>query len=208
MDGSKVEQLLVVQLPSGANFIVQTPEEHRYLTERVSRYLSDNHLPNISDRQDLDRMVSFELFIHRWSMWLSRGINYYGDDIDERILAGQIEAYSTEVRLLKKTLGIDKPARDRARGDDSVVNYLLRLRERAREFGVMRNRQFDRVLELFQQLRALIGFYDRTDEIERRDNQATMEDIFDWIRTVAIPEFDEIDKTFRETQQRLWIRDQ
>lgn len=204
----EIDELLTVSLPSGAMFIVETPDEQRYLNDRVHRYQSDNHFSNISDHQDLDRMVTFELFIYRWSLWLSRGIDYYGEEIDQRAVASQIEAWSQEVRLLKKTLGIDKPARDKARGDDSVVNYLARLRERAREFSVMRNAQFDKALELFQQLKALIGFYDRTDDVEQGENQARMEDIFAWIRDVAIPEFEAIDQQFRETNQKFWIRSQ
>lgn len=199
-------ELLTVSLPSGATFVVEVPDEQHYLVERCRRYQSDNHFTNVSDTQDLDRMITFELFIHRWSLWLSRGMDYYGDEIDQRAVASQIESWSSEVRLLKKTLGIDKPARDKARGDDSVVSYLLRLRERAGEFGVMRNTQFDKALELFQQLKALIGFHDRTDELEQIENQAKMEDVFAWIRDVAIPEFDAIDEQFRHNHQRLWVR--
>lgn len=203
-----MDDVLKVILPSGANFVVLTPEEKKYLEDRVARYLTDNHFVNISDHQDLDRLVTFELFVYRWSLWLSYGSDYFGDEIESRALSSQIEAYAQEVRLLKKNLGIDKPARDKARGDDSVVNYLAKLRDRAREFGVMRNKQFDKVLELFQQLHALIGFHDRCDETERRENHATAEDIFAWIREVAIPEFDRIDSDFRQTQQKYWVRSQ
>jgi hypothetical protein len=203
-----VEDVLRVQLPSGAGFVVLTPEEKKYLEERVARYLHDNHFVNVSDYQDVDRLVTFELFVYRWSLWLSYGSDYFGDDIETRALSSQIEAYAQEVRLLKKNLGIDKPARDKARGDDSVVSYLSKLRERAREFGVMRNDQFDKALELFQQLHALIGFYDRCDEIERRENHATADDIFDWLRTVCLPEFDRIDDLFRKNQQKYWVRSQ
>jgi hypothetical protein len=205
-DDSNVE--FPVRLPSGATFLVITPEEKRYLDERVERYLADNHFPNVSDRQDLDRLVTFELFVYRWSMFLSYGRDYYGDEIETRALATQIEAYGQEVRLLKRSLGLDKPSRDKARGDDSTVNYLTKLRERAREFGVMRNKQFDKALELFQQLDALIGLYDRSDEIERRENHCTMEDIFDWVRTCALPEFAAIDAEFRRTAQKMWVRAQ
>jgi hypothetical protein len=201
-------QDLNVRLPSGATFVVLIPPEKQYIEERVARYLADNHFVNVSDYQDLDRLVSFELFVYRWSLFLSRGSDYYGDEIDNRALASQIESYSTEVRLLKRALGVDKPARDKARGDDSVVNYLTKLRERAREFGVMRNKQFDKALELFQQLHALVGYYDRCDEVERRENHATLEDIFGWIRDVALPEFDEIDRSFRQNQQKQWVRGQ
>jgi hypothetical protein len=49
-------------------------------------------------------------------------------------------------------------------------------------------------------------YHDNCDEIERRENHVTQEDVFDWIRTIAIPEFNAIDEHFRTTSQRFWIR--
>lgn len=201
-------EVLSVRLPSGAGFVVLTQDEKRYLEERERRYLADNHFSNVSDYQDIDKLITFEMFLHRWSLWLSRGIDYYGAEVDDRTLAQQCNTYATEIRLLKKSLGVDKPSRDKQRGDDSVPSYLASLRERAREFGVMRNTQFDKVMELFMQLKALIGFYDRADSIERKENSLNQEDIFEWIREVAVPEFETIDKDFRESSQRFWVRKQ
>lgn len=207
-DASNGPVVLLVRLPSGANFVVLTQDEKTYLEDRVQRYLADNHFSNVSDFQDIDKLVTFELFLHRWSLWLSYGQDYFGAEIDERTLAAQCNSYAVEIRLLKKSLGVDKPARDKMRGDDSVPNYLSSLRERAREFGVMRNAQFDKVMELFQQLQALIGFYDRADDTERKENGVTKDEIFDWMREVAIPEFVKIDEDFRKNNQRYWIRQQ
>lgn len=204
----EVEEVIPVQLPSGATFYVLTESEREYIADRVRRYLTDNHFSNISDFQDIDKMVTFELFIHRWSMWMSKGVNYFNDAIDENKLAQQINAYSTELRQLKKNLGIDKVNRDRQRGDDSVAAYLDNLRTRAKEFGVTREGQSAKSIELFQQLKSLITFYDNADEIERRENGVTQEEIVDWVRTVAIPEFDKIDAEFRKNKQRYWIRHQ
>lgn len=200
--------VLLVRLPSGANFVVLTQDEKKYLEDRVTRYLADNHFSNVSDFQDIDKLVVFELFLHRWSLWLSYGQDYFGVEVDERVLAGQCNSYAVEIRLLKKSLGVDKPARDKMRGDDSVPNYLSSLRERAREFGVMRNSQFDKVMELFQQLKALIGFYDRSDETERKESGVTQDEIFEWMREVALPEFERIDEDFRKNKQRFWVRSQ
>lgn len=202
------EEGFPVQLPSGATFIVLTQDESDYLVDRVHRYLTDNRFVNVSDVQDIDRMVMFELFIHRWSLWLSKGIDYFGDEINSRELADRVNAYSTEIRQLKKGLGVDKVARDRARGDDSVVAYLEQLKVRAGEFGVLRSDQFAKVIELFQQLKALMIYNANTDELEKREQHITNEELLDWIRDVAIPEFDAIDEEFRTTVQRMWIRNQ
>ncbi len=202
----QVEDGIPVLLPSGATFLVLTESEQQYVDERVSRYLTDNHFTNVSDFQDIDKMVTFELFMHRWSLWMSKGRNYFNDDIDEQKLSRQINEYSTELRQLKKNLGIDKVNRDRQRGDDSSAAYLDSLRVRAKEFGIMRNQMSAKSIELFQQLKSQIIFYDNADEIERRENSLTMDDIFEWIRESAIPEFDEIDKVFRKEKQSMWIR--
>lgn len=206
-----VEQGIAVRLPSGATFYVLTQDEAEYLNERVRRYMAENRFINISDHQDIDKMVTFELFVQRWSLWLSRGQDYFGDDIEpseQRVLADRISSYSTELRQLKKNLGIDKVTRDRQRGDDSTAAYLDQLRIRAREFGIMRNEQFAKAIELFQQLNALIVVHDNSDELERKEQSVTQEDIFEWIREVALPEFQAIDEQFRGESQRMWVRRQ
>lgn len=197
-----------VQLPSGATWYVLTQDESDYLVDRVHRYLTDNRFTNVSDVQDIDRMVMFELLVHRWTLWLSKGVDYYNDEVNSRELADRVNAYSTEIRQLKKGLGVDKVARDRARGDDSVVAYLEQLKVRAGEFGIMRNEQFSKVIELFHQLKALIIYNANTDELEKREQHITDEDLLDWIKNVAIPEFDAIDATFRDEKQKLWVRSQ
>jgi hypothetical protein len=115
---------------------------------------------------------------------------------------------STELRQLKKQLGLDKATRDKEKGDDSIPNYLQNLLIRAREFGVMREKQLDKALELFQQLRALVTLYQNCDEVERRELNVTVDDLMEWMTTIAFPEFEAVDAYFREHQQRLWIRKQ
>jgi hypothetical protein len=198
---------IAVTLPSGATFYVLTQDEADYLNERVRRYLSDNHFVNVSDFQDIDKMVTFEMLVHRWSLWLSRGQDYYGESIDEKSVAQQVNAYSGELRLLKKNLGMDKVARDRARGDDSVAVYLASLRERAGEFGVMRATQACKAIEAIQRLKGMLIYFDNCDDIERREHGVTMADVFEVVRE-EITEFDEIDSNFRANVQRYWIRRQ
>lgn len=196
-----------VSLPSGAEFLVLTSDEAAYIKDRVSRYLSDNAFSNVSDLQDIDRMVTFELLVHRWSLWISKGVDYFNEEINERQLSERVKDFSSEIRQIKKTLGVDKVARDRTRGDDSIVHYLAQLKIRAREFGYMRNEQFNKALELFHELKALVVYHDNCDEPERLEGRVTQDDVFAWIREVAIPEFDAIDESFRDEKQRFWIRE-
>lgn len=202
-----VEDGIPVSLPSGAMFRVLTQDEADYLSERVARYLSDNHFVNVSDFQDVDKMVVFELLVHRWSLWLSKGMDYYGEEINSKQLADTVSSYSTECRLLKKNLGIDKPARDRSRGDDSVHAYLDALQQRAKEFGYHRNAQAAHVMEAFQRISALLTYYDNCTPDERLEFSVTQEDIFQVIRD-EIAAWNALDEEFRTTKQTYWIRKQ
>src|ERR1041385_3143258 len=97
-----------VTLPSGAEFNVLTPGEAEFLTDKMQRYLTDNHFVNISDMLDIDKLIVFELMIHRWTLRLSRGQDYFGEEISFKLYADQANAFSTECRQLKKALGVDK----------------------------------------------------------------------------------------------------
>lgn len=197
------EEGYAVGAPSGAAFIVMTPEEVAYFEERSQRYLTDNHFVNITDLQDVDRMLFMELLSWRWSLWLSQERDYWGNQLDLEALKKSLSEYSKELRLLKKALGIDKAARDKERGE-SISDYLESLRLRAKEFGVMREKQLTKAITLFQELKSLITFHDNCIEVERIENNVEVSDIMEWIRKIAIPEFDEIDEYFRKHQQKFW----
>lgn len=197
--------MVLVQLPSNATFPVHE-EEVDWFVERVELYLKQNHFVNISDLSDVDRMFILELMVYRWGTWLSRQRDWWGESIEPNETQKAIKEWSNELRQLKKLLGIDKAARDKMRGDDSVSAYLAKLQERANEFGIMREGQLAKALELFNQMKALLTLHDNCDDIERREMHVTTEDVLEWLREVAVPEYDGIDEYFRQHQQRTWIR--
>lgn len=202
------EDGLPVLLPSGATFKVLTSDEVTYVEDRARRYLEDNHFVNVSDFQDVDRMIILEVLCFRWGLWISNQRDYFGDPVDDTgSLRRSLHDYSAELRQLKKMLGIDKGARDKQKGEDSIATYIENLRARAKEFGIMREAQFSKGMELFMELQALVTLHDNTDSKERAEMHCDTEDILDWIRTVAMPEFQAIDAHFRQTSQRMWIRE-
>lgn len=201
------DDLRAVMLPSGGLFHVYE-REVGYFQERVKKYLSDNHFTNVADLATVDQILMGELLVWRWMNWVTQQKDYWGDPVDESGLSKTIKDLSTEIRQLKSSLGIDKITRDRQRGEESVAAYIKNLKIRAREFGVNREKMLDKGLELFQQLKAEITLYDNCTEDERKELGKTTEDLLNWIRNVAIPEFDKVDAHFREHQQKLWIRDQ
>lgn len=200
---------LIVRMPSGTSQPVMNFRELEYLEDRVAQYHEHNQLTNIADLAELDRLLVMELMAHRIGIWLGQGRDYQGEEINDRQLQDQLNSHSTEIRLVKKTLGLDRPARERAKGEGSTAHYWEQLRVRAMAFGVHRNEQAAKAVELAMQLTSLIQVHDNcADEKERVDLHCTLKDIMQWVRDVFIPEFALLDEEFRRTQQTYWIRSQ
>lgn len=199
------EDLRVVMLPSGGSFNVYM-REVVYVEERSKKYLKDNHFTNASDLATLDQVLMLELLVWRWANWVSQQTDYWGEPVSEPAYAKAMKETSAELRQLKAALGIDKVTRDKQRGEDSVSAYLQNLRERAKEFGVTREKQLDKALELFNQLKAMLVLHDNCTLDEQKEMGCTDLEVLDWIRTVCVPEYDEIDAHFRANKQRFWVR--
>jgi hypothetical protein len=198
---------LPVRLPSSAEYKVLTQAEVNYVKKRVKDYTAAFKWDNTSDLQDVDRMIMFELLVYRYGIWVSRRLDYFDDPVDENQLRKSMNELSAELRQLKKSLGIDRISRDKERGEDSVPAYLENLRQRAKEFGINRNNMMDKGIVLSQQLIALHQLHRNCDALERVEQRCRAEDVMDWIATVYVPQFQAVDKKFRDGQQRYWIQD-
>lgn len=197
---------VAVQLPSGATSYVLTDSERVWLEDKIQRYLDDNHFKNVSDMLDIDKLVMFELMVHRWSMWVSKGKDYYDEEISVGSYAGMVENYSKEIRLLKKALGVDKTTRDRVSGDDSVPARWANILQRAKEFGYMRNRQALQAIESMHRIASLVTVHKNMDEKERAEFGFELTDILEVIEE-EVATYKVIDEDFRHNVQRYWIQD-
>jgi hypothetical protein len=195
-----------VTLPSGGTFSASV-HEAEFISDLSRRYTTEFAFQSSSDLSDLDRVVIFEALVRRWGRWLSRRVDDTGLPIDEKTVGDRISNTSSELRQLKKLLGIDKVAREKAKGEGSVPHYIANLLERAKAFGVHRERQLDKALELANQLSSLVVLHRNCTEDERRSLHVTQGDLIEWIETVYIPEFEAIDAHFRANEQRFWVRD-
>lgn len=196
--------LYTVLTPSGSDLHLQTPEEGDWYESRRDRYQRDNHFPNISDIQDLDRLLMLEVLTYRWGLWMSQGFDYLFARVDENDLSKKIKEYSAEIRLLKLALGIDKATRDKDKGE-SLPDYIDNLLGRAKEFGYHRNAQYQKAVTLFYELRAMVTTYDRCDDEERQTLDLSMESIMEWVRTKAIADWDQLADDFRANQS-MWVK--
>lgn len=186
--------------------MVLTPSEVEYVTDRVRQYTETYRWDNVSDVQDVDRIIVMELLVYRWGLWISRTRDYFNDDVDEAALRKSIKEYSGELRLVKAHLGMDKGTRDKDSSENSIPVYLANLRKHAMELGIMREEQASKAIELAQTLIALWQLYVNCDDKERREQKCDAIDIMDWIGTVFKPQFQAIDEHFRNRPdgQKYW----
>ncbi len=199
-----LDDMVPVTLPSGASFSVHA-KEFQYFRDRSTKYLTDNDFQNVSDYQDLDRLMVSELLCYRWGLWISNQRDYWGETVDENTLQKSLKEHSAELRQLKKTLGLDRETREKVRGEDSVENYLAQLRLRAKHFKhKLRYPQSAKAIELFMELKGIITLYLNCDEKERIQQGCTLDHILKWLVEVAFPAFDKIDADFRK-EQTTWI---
>lgn len=220
--GSALEDMRPVILPTGTIHNIHKSEVDGF-NDRMQRYQDDNKFTNHSDLSDLDRLLVLEQLVLRWSNWLSTGYNYRGDRVNDKETHEQIKNLSGEVRNIKKSLTIDKESRDKQKAHDDVSAYIANLKFRAKHFGYKRNEEFAAMMEIFQELRAKVGLYERTDDRDRKEQKVNLEDIHKWLRDECFPLLDEIDRKFRnETPkgvtgieaaavdggQKMWVQDQ
>lgn len=191
--------------PAGGRFTVMTEREEALFNQLVTKYTTHNQFVNISDMQDLERIIYLEVLSLRYANWLSTESDYVGELIDAKQVSSMMKDFSGELRQLKKSVGIDKPSRQRE-ASESVSDFIEQLKVRAKEFGIMREEQLTAALTLFNELIARVTLMDNCTQTEREEQKCRPEDIFKWLREEAFEEFKEIDEHFMQNSQRMWIQ--
>lgn len=199
-----------VSTPSGQTIEVLGDAEKLFYEGQAKKYLAENKFTNVSDLLDLDRLVFLEMLVYRSSSWLGRGANYDGMPLSDRSEADQRKALKENSDLISKVkndLGLTKSQRDKA-DYESVGAYVTKLKQRAKEFGVHREKQLAKGITLCQQLFSIVGAFERADQVEREKiGFPDAESVLEWITDIMRPEFDQVDAHFRAKQQRYWVRD-
>lgn len=185
-------------------------DEARFYVTQQRKYQAENKFTAVTDLQDMDRLLFCELLNFRYQHWLGKGANYHNEvlgSVGESDLRKAIKQNNAIISGIKNDLGLTKSQRDKEQYE-SVGSYLVQLRARAMEHGVRREKQLGKAIALINEMFAMIGAFDRANEVERRKlGLETEADILDWVRSVMRPEFEEIDAYFRKHQQRFWVRD-
>ncbi len=199
------DAFVVVEGAAGTQYHLLNMEEGRWFEVSLERYNEQYHFENIADLQDLDRLLGLELLSYRYANWLLRESDYDGNPFDDKAVREHKDKVDKEIRGIKQHMGVGRKTRVESESQ-SVSDYLQDLLGRATEFGIHRDEQNAKILNLFMELKKLIGLHQRTDEEEQKELGVALEDIYVWIVDVAIPEFDRLDDHFR-VNQRMWIKD-
>jgi len=196
-----------VATPSGQYIEVLGDAERDFYEGQRKAYMAQNLFTNTSDLLDLDRLVFLELLIYRATSWIGAGQDYEGlrlSDAGETAQRRSLKETSSLISVIKNDLGLTKSQRDKD-AYSSVGTYITQLKQRAKEFGVHREKQVSTGITLCKQLFAILGAYDRSDEVERKKiGFENADEILEWIRNVMVTEFDAIDTAFITGTQRYW----
>lgn len=188
--------------------LMHVREGEFYETAR-DKYMSEFSFTMHNDLRALDRLLLMETQMFRAQWQLAGGQDYDGVELepsDEIALRRAIKETAPQIQEIQKDLGLTKAQREN--DADTVAGYLQKLRVRAKEHGVRREKQLGRSIELINELFAIAGAYKRSNENERRKlGFESADDVVDWVLEVMQPRYNEIDEYFREHQQRFWIRD-
>lgn len=203
--GTTQVDLLDVKTPTESDIQVMGQSEKDRYEKAMAAYMQVSFTEQ-SDLEDLERILFMELMIFRWSHWLMSGKEYDGTVVgNEGELRRWIDSYQTLIVKAKESLKLDKKGRE----SDAAATFHERwnqLADHAKQFGIMREKQLGRALELMNALMATVRTYDRCDE-EERGKIGFPDDasIIQFFRE-QMPFYDEIDQHFRQNQQRFWIR--
>lgn len=201
-----------VESVTGQSIQLLHQSEKDYYEQARTKYLSEYTFTHANDLRMVDRLLMLEVQCQRYQWYTLAGIDYEANILttkEESEYRRAIKEIQAQIQALQKELGVTKAEREAATQVDSVGTYITELLQRAKDFGVMREQQLDRGIELVQELFAMAGAYKRSNENERRKiGLENPETIIDWIVEVMEPAYGEIDHHFknREDGQRYWIR--
>lgn len=197
---------LIVDLVAGGTAEVMTDEEAQWFIATRDRYLEENRFDQVSDLQDLDRLLTLELLMHRDTKWLASGKDYAGNRITGSGETGkQLKERNASIQQLKDSMGLSKKARDASA--TGVNERWADLLKRARQWNYQRVEQLRTALLLMNRLSKIVGTYDRSDEEERRrTGYRNTDEIVEWIRDEMLPKYHLVDAYFRENEQSTWKR--
>ena len=206
----EIENLSIeATLPSGAVIFVGSGKDKETLEYHSERIMSQHKFSNPFDLKNVDQIVQNGALAEKYNAQiraLSSGSSdgsYSGDisSLQKRL----VELTDSTLRI-EKSLGIDRATRESGRGED-LSTWVGKLLDRAEAFGVKRNKEAVEAVEWVNEVISKAQLWNQTNDDERQVMRANAEEILMYILEVVEPAFTEIDKKFREEEQKYWIGD-
>ena len=198
-----------IKTPSGAILEFLTIEERDFFRAAYMQYTQQNVFTHKSDIRTLERLVFLETMVLRFQRWIGSGYAYdrWLDDREVEGVQRQLKDATTQIGNLQGDLGLTRAQRERD-AHESVGAYITKLQQRAKDHGIRRDKQVGKAIELFMEIKSVCGTFLRSSEHERiKVGFQTADEIIDWILDEIAPQFDAVDEHYRNTNQKLWIRD-
>ena len=123
--------------------------EKDFYEEARDKYLSEYQFTHSNDWSTLDRLLNLEVQTFRYQWYTLAGLDYDGTLLlpkEESDYRRAIKDMQAQISEIQKDLGVSKAERERRTTHDDVGTYITTLLQRAKEFGVMREKQADKSL--------------------------------------------------------------
>ena len=197
-----------VKTLSGHYVELKSKSEAQFYKSAQEKYMHDFSFTVASDLRALDRLVFLETLIFRYQTLIGSGFDYEGEEISTYDLSDMRKALkesSTMAADVQRDLGLTVAQREKDKYD-SVGNYVDRLKQAAKQFGVYREKQLGVALEILNEIFAESGAYLRSNDNERRKlGRPTAESVLQHIDGPLREQYLEVDRHFRANQQKFWI---
>lgn len=218
MSANPVQQTikLKVDLPAGGQLELMTQEEVDLWNASRDRYVGDYQLVQQNDLNLLGAILIQQVLMFRSQQTLTgmeaEVVNgtptgrYIAVQQAARSIAAaqsQLIKCSDEIQKIEKSLGIDKKTRE-AGGAHTVQNYVLTLKQAARDYGIhlaKRQTEYERVMmDARQRLRILRN----ADDEDRAYHKITPESICEWLHD-ELGQIEELDRVYAKEIGKLYV---
>lgn len=193
---------------AGFDVELQDPDERTMFNRQRAAYQREFSFTAASDLTDLDRLLLLEVQVFRCQRWLASGRDYQGMELNDSELISlgrKLKEFNAQITQIKTDLGMSRAQREKEQ-HESVGAYINDLKVRAKAHGVRREKQLTGAICAMNDLKSVLGTFRRTNDLEKEKlGILTADEVIEYIETVLIPKWDEIDEYFRAHDQKFWV---
>jgi hypothetical protein len=206
-----------VDLPAGGKLQLHSVDEVELWEQSAARYVKDYALRQQNDLLSLGAILSQVLAQFRAQQRMN-GMTIERDgngsptgrylqkepSIQEMSAAqSTITKAQEEIREIEKSLGIDKKTRE-AGGQHTVANYVMTVKEAAREYGIHLSRRLLAYEKFTMELRWKLRVLRQADAEDRNYHNLTDATLISWAED-ELARLEEVDKKYAREKGRIFV---